>query len=75
MKTKMIAWFEEVWLMVVMWWQIGLSICVLDGFLAYVKMGTLAIFITTTCQALLAMFFIVPLVLGSILYFTKGRSK
>lgn len=71
MKSKLLEWFAEVWLMVVMWWQVGLVICLLDGFLAYLKINTMVVFILATCQALLLMFFIVPLMIGTILFFSK----
>lgn len=73
MKRKVSEWFEEVWVMVTMWWQLGLVICLLDGFLAYIKVGTLAVFITTTCQTLLVMFFIVPIALGTVIFFMKAK--
>lgn len=65
-------WFKEVWDFCLMWWHIGLIVCVIEGLQSFMVAGLLSIGIFAFAKACLITFVLGPLFVGSALFFIKG---
>lgn len=71
--NKFWDWFAEVHQQTVLWWQLGLAICVFEAFSSFLKVGLASAMVFTFAKSLLVMFVIIPLFLGTIVYFVKRK--